>query len=449
MSPAHKTKSSAAPKSGDVVRIVTKNDTFSGVLMPSPDYQGGIVVLKLDSGYNIGIEEKKIKKMELLSRFKPAPKATGKKRQQSGLPEITILHTGGTIASKVDYKTGGVISRYSPDELLALFPELKDIAWVHSRLIRNMWSEDMRFSHYNLLAKEVVKEAKKGVAGVIITHGTDTLHYSSAALAFALEDITIPVVLVGSQRSSDRGSSDAAMNLLNAAYFIGATQGKFTGVAVCMHENMNDNSCLILPACKTRKMHTSRRDAFRPINALPLARVDYRQKKVSKLDPSAPQWKPKKNRKPVLKLFKEDLKIGLLKAHTNMYASEFLAYKGFPGMVIESMGLGQVPINEIDELTKEHTRIRKALKTLVDSGTVVVFAPQTLYGRVHMDVYQTARDLQKMGIIGHLSDMTPETTFIKLAWLLSNYPKEKVKELMLTNLRGELSERSELPGFLA
>lgn len=439
------------PKPGDEVRIFTKDDTFSGVLMPTPDYQKGIVVLKLDSGYNIGIDKKSISRMELLTRYKAdkeEQKQAEKKDKHAELPEITILHTGGTIASKVDYKTGGVISRYSPDELLALFPELKDIAWVHSRLIRNMWSEDMRFSHYNILAKEVMEEAKKGVAGVIITHGTDTLHYSSAALAFSLEDIGIPVILVGSQRSSDRGSSDAAMNLLNAAYFITAVQGKFSGVGICMHENMNDDSCLILPACKTRKMHTSRRDAFRPINALPLARVDYRQEKVSRLDSSAPQWSEPKNTLS-LKLFKEDLKIGVLKAHTNMYASEFLAYKGFPGLVIESMGLGQVPINEIDELTKEHTKIKKALKTLVDSGTIVVFAPQTLYGRVHMDVYQTARDLQELGIIGHLSDMTPETTFIKLAWLLSNYPKEKAKELMLTNLRGELSDRSEPPGFLA
>lgn len=439
------------PKPGDEVRIVTKDDTLSGVLMPTPEYQKGIVVLKLDSGYNIGIEEKSISKMELLARHKAdkeEQKQAEKKDKHAKLPDITILHTGGTIASKVDYKTGGVISRYSPDELLALFPELKDIAWVRSRLIRNMWSEDMRFSHYNILAKEVMEEAKKGVAGVIITHGTDTLHYSSAALAFSLGDIAIPVILVGSQRSSDRGSSDAAMNLLNAAYFITAVQGQFSGVGICMHENMNDDSCLILPACKTRKMHTSRRDAFRPINALPLARVDYRQKMVSRLDSSAPQWnKPKE--KSGLKLFKEDLKIGVLKAHTNMYASEFLAYKGFPGLVIESMGLGQVPINEIDELTKEHTKIKKALKTLVDSGTIVVFAPQTLYGRVHMDVYQTARDLQEIGIIGHLSDMTPETTFIKLAWLLSNYPKEKAKELMLTNIRGELSGRSEPPGFLA
>lgn len=439
------------PKPGDEVRIVTKDDTFSGVLMPTPDYQEGIVVLKLDSGYNIGIDKKSISRMELLTRYKAdkeEQKQAEKKDKHAKLPEITILHTGGTIASKVDYKTGGVISRYSPEELLALFPELKDIAWVHSRLIRNMWSEDMRFSHYNILAKEVMEEAKRGVAGVIITHGTDTLHYSSAALAFSLEDIGIPVILVGSQRSSDRGSSDAAMNLLNAAYFITAVQGKFSGVGICMHENMNDDSCLILPACKTRKMHTSRRDAFRPINALPLARVDYRQKMVSRLDSSSTQWSAG-SKKPGLKLFKEDLKIGVLKAHTNMYASEFLAYKGFPGLVIESMGLGQVPINEIDELTKEHTKIKKALKTLVDSGTIVVFAPQTIYGRVHMDVYQTARDLQELGIIGHLSDMTPETTFIKLAWLLSNYPKEKAKELMLTNLRGELSDRSEPPGFLA
>ncbi len=443
---ARSSKITSGPKPGDEVHIVTTNDEFSGTLMPTPNYQQGIVVIKLNSGYNIGIEEKSIKKMELVAQHKetkPVEKASEKTKD---LPEIAILHTGGTIASKVDYKTGGVISRYSPDELLAMFPELKDMAWVHSRLISNMWSEDMRFAHYNILAREVEKEVKKGVVGVIITQGTDTLHYSAAALAFALENISVPVMFVGSQRSSDRGSSDAAVNVLNAAYFIIEMQDKFKGVGICMHESMSDDSCLILPACKTRKMHTSRRDAFRPINARALARVDYRQGKLSVLDKEARQWKAPEGPF-ALKPFKEELKVGLLKPHVNMYASEVSAFKGFSGLVIEATGLGQMPVNEIDEFTKEHTQIRAAIGKLIESGTVVAFAPQTIYGRLHLDVYKPARELQELGILGHLSDMTPETTLIKLAWLLTNHPKE-VGKLLLKNLRGELGERSEADEFL-
>src|SRR5690606_34564993 len=123
----------------------------------------------------------------------------------------------------------------------------------------------------NTIASEIAKEAKRGVKGIIVTHGTDLMHSSSAGLSFILENIDIPVILVGAQRSSDRASSDARQNLLAAANFIINTD--FSGVAVCMHENMSDDDCLILPATKMRKMHTSRRDAFRPINAKPIARV--------------------------------------------------------------------------------------------------------------------------------------------------------------------------------
>jgi len=426
------------PEPGDRVRVRTPKETVEGLLMPTPEYQADILVLKLDSGYNVGIDRKTLSSVELVSSQRDAHAATRPREQKKNLPLITVLHTGGTIASKVDYKTGGVVARFSPEELLGLFPELGDIAQVRSRLVRNMWSEDMRFPHYNLLAEEVAKEAR--ARGVIITHGTDTLHYSAAALAFALENINIPVLLVGAQRSSDRGSSDAGMNLLSAARFIAANTG-FHGVAPCMHASRSDDDCWILPPCRTRKMHTSRRDAFRPVNAGPLARV--RHGKVTILDRSSHHFsQPGPFR---LRPF-QDVKVGLLKAHTNMFASEWLAYKGFHGLVVEATGLGQAPVNEIDAETKEHAKIRAALKELL-AETVVAFAPQTIYGRLNMDVYQPARELQDLGVLGHLCDMTPETAFIKLAWLLSNEPK-RVRELYAKDLRGELRERSEPERFL-
>jgi glutamyl-tRNA(Gln) amidotransferase subunit D len=162
-----------------------------------------------------------------------------------------------------------------------MFPEINKIANISSKLVRNMWSGNMRFAHHNSIAKEIKKEVDKGVKGVIVTHGTDTLHYTSAALSFILEDLSIPVILVGAQRSSDRGSSDAAMNLISAAIFI--TNSNYSGVTVCMHENPNDDSCLIMNGLKTRKMHSSRRDAFRPINEIAIARVKPKEKKIEYL----------------------------------------------------------------------------------------------------------------------------------------------------------------------
>ena len=425
-------------KPGDLINIITKDDSFTGIYIPQKDKS--FISIKLDDGYNIGIDKRKIKEIKVLEKYTEAKKETVKTKQKKGLKKISVLHTGGTIASKVDYKTGGVIAKFTSNELIDMFPELKKIANIDSRLIRNMWSEDMRFAHYNLMAKEIEKEINKGVDGIIITHGTDTMHYSSAALSFILEDLPIPVILVGAQRSSDRGSSDAALNFISAVYFI--ANSDFAEVAICMHENINDENCLILSATKVRKMHTSRRDAFRAINTTPFAVVNTKDKKIKFL---RKKYNTKKN-KLKLKLFK-DVKVGILKIHTNMYAEQFLAYKNYDGLVLEAMALGQLPIDEIDELTKENTEIKKAIKELC-KNTIVVNASQCIYGRLQMNVYSKGREIQEIGVLGNYSDMTPETAFIKLAWLLSNYKKEKVKELITKNLRGEISDRTEKETFL-
>ncbi len=422
---------------GDRVKVVTKDEAVEGVLMPS---EGGKVVVKLESGYNIGIDKKKIKEIKVLEKYKKSEPAKAKVEAKKGLPTIAILHTGGTIASKIDYKTGGVVARFSPEELLELFPELKEIANIKSELIRNMFSDDLRFDHFSAIANAVEKEVKKGADGIIVSIGTDNLAVASAALAFILEKCPIPVILVGAQRSSDRGSSDAAANLICAANFIAKTD--FAGVAVCMHENMSDNTCVILPACKTRKLHSSRRDAFKPVNDIPIAKVNYETKKIEFLKKNY----LKKSKELAVKP-KMEQKVGLLKITVNMFPEQFLAYKGYKGLIIEGTGLGHTPLHVVDESTKIHEKIKDAIKTLVDSGTVVVMTIQCLFGRVGMKVYSKGRDLQKLGVISG-EDMLPETAFVKLAWLLGNYPKEKAKELIGNNLRGEISERTDIRSTL-
>ena len=268
------------PGLSDKVNIKTKDKEYLGLYMPSTTE--GIEVIKLNNGYNLGINKDEIVEIKVIAKAKEPELIEIKKVEQDlTLPTITILHTGGTIASKVDYETGGTVSRFTPEEILAMFPEIKQFANVKSRLIKNMWSQDMRFNSYNLIAEEVKKELDAGVKGVIVTQGTDTMHYTSSALAFILEGLSSPVILVGAQRSSDRGSSDAYMNIINAVYFI--AQSDFGEVGISMHANMDDDYCHILPATKTRKLHTSRRDAFRPINTLPWAKVDYLSQKLNLL----------------------------------------------------------------------------------------------------------------------------------------------------------------------
>ncbi len=346
------------------------------------------------------------------------------------MKKVSILHTGGTLSSKVDYKTGGVVAKYSDKEILNLYPEINSIVKIKSRLLRNMSSEDMNFKHYNLMAKEVVKELK-GSDGIIITHGTDTMHYTGAALSFILEDLDKPVLLVGAQRSSDRGSSDAGLNLICACQFI--KNSDFFGVGICMHEGMSDESCLILPGVKTRKLHTSRRDAFKVVNDSAIARVD-KKGKVEFLK-KVKKEKGKLN----LKLINEKLKIGLFKSRPNMFASELKIYEKYDGLVLEGTGLGHFPITKIDNFTEENKKIFIEIKGLAKKIPVVM-SSQCIFGRVNMNVYSPGRELLNVGVLGNYSDMLPEVAYIKLAWLISNYKKD-VKKLVGKDLRGEINKR--------
>jgi glutamyl-tRNA(Gln) amidotransferase subunit D len=320
-----------------------------------------------------------------------------------------------------------------------MFPELRDIANIESRLIRNIMSENIRFGHYNIIAHEIKKEIENGTNGIIITQGTDTIHYTGAALSFMLKDLGIPVIIVGAQRSSDRGSSDAALNLLSAALFITASKS-FAGVAVCMHENEEDTTCLIHPGTKCRKMHSTRRDAFQSINVQPWARVDFKAKKIDFLRTG---FKKRNSKVPEVREFKENLEVGIVKTYPNMFADVFSLYTNYDGLIIEGTGLGHIPIIDIDNLTKEHNKIYTAVKELISNDVVVALTTQTIYGEINMNVYSPGRKLLDIGMLGNYLDMTPETAFIKLAWLLSNYPKNRVRELYSVNLVGEISKRLE------
>jgi len=429
-------------KPGDKIKVITESEEFEGILMPQ---EREFLVIKLSNGYNIGIDRNKIKDIKLVSKREAKEQKAEEIKEKKGLPTISILHTGGTIASKVDYNTGGVVAKYTPEELILKFPELNEIANIRSRLVANMMSENMRFAHYNVMAREIEKEINNGTKGIIITHGTDTLHYTAAALSFMLENLPVPVILVGAQRSSDRGSTDAAVNIISAAVLISNTD--FAGVGICMHESMDDKSCIIISGTKARKMHSSRRDAFRPVNSKAIARINFEKKKVEVIS----DYRSMKNavsEKLIVKPFKDSVKIGFIKSHPSFYSQELLAYKGFDGLVIEGTGLGHMPINASDEFTSENQEIKNALKELIDSGTTIAMSTQTLYGRVQMNVYSVGRELLDIGVIGNYSDMTPETTFIKLSWVLSNYKKDDVPEIMSKNICGELTERTGEGTFL-
>jgi glutamyl-tRNA(Gln) amidotransferase subunit D len=384
---------------------VTLSDAreFTGLVLPNN-------TLKLDDGYNIGIDPENvsnINKLEQQPRNPVVPEIT----RDDSKPRVDILHTGGTIASKVDYATGGVHNHIKPDELLGMYPELQDKAAVYATFVANMSSDDMRFAHYNMLIDAVHEALKNDPKGIIITHGTDTLHYTSAALHYALRGIDVPVLLVGSQRSSDRGSSDAALNLQAAVKYC-VSKKALPGVYVAMHETSNDTSIAILHGAHARKMHSSKRDAFKAINSSPVARVTDSVEILRQQEKSSAEF--------CASHYNTDLRIGMLYAHPNMSAQELSIYNDFDGLVVLGSGLGHLPITAYDEHTQEHAQIFEVLDAL---QIPVVMSTQCINGRVNLQVYSPGRKLQEAGILGHDLALTPETLFIKLAYILSTEQK--------------------------
>jgi glutamyl-tRNA(Gln) amidotransferase subunit D len=228
------------------------------------------------------------------------------------------------------------------------------------------------------------------------------------------------------------------MNLVCASEFIAKTD--FVGVAMCMHESTGDNNCAILPACKTRKLHTSRRDAFKPVNDTIIARINYNTREIEFLKKD---YEKKSDKKFVVKASFEN-KVGLIKCHPNMFKQQFDFFKGYKGLVIEGTGLGHAPVDPPDRL---HINILDSISSLIKSGTIVAMTSQCLFGSTYPHVYTAAINISESGVI-YCKDMLPETAFVKLAWLLGNYKKDEIKELMTKNLRGELNERLKEDEFL-
>jgi len=391
--------------------------------MPS---QTDRIVLKLKNGYNIGINKESAslklldKKEEKISHTETGQVEKNKNKKEK-LPNISILSTGGTIASKIDYRTGAVTSQFSADDVLSAIPELEEIANYNCRMIYSILSENMRPSYWVELARAVYEEIKNGADGVIITHGTDTMMYTAAALSFMIET-PVPIVLVGSQRSADRPSSDNAMNAICAAK---VATSNIAEVCVVMHGSTSDEFCYIHRGTKVRKMHTSRRDAFQSINARPIGRVEYPSGEIKMLSPFV-----KRGEKKLAINDKLESKCALIKYITGASNESLLFHSGsgYKGIVIEGTGLGHVSTEWIP-----------LIKTVTDAGIPVVMTSQCINGRVCDRVYDTGRDILKAGAI-ESEDMLSEVALVKLMWVLGQTKDiEKVTAMMHTNIAGELT----------
>ena len=428
------------PEYGDTVKVHTKEAVYEGILIPRPEiFEEDHTIIKLENGYNIGIENKRIEKIEVIKKYEKKKEKKMKLRHKEGLPLVPILSFGGTISSRVDYKTGGVYADYTAEDFVAMLPELEHVANLKAEKVMGVMSEDMSPDDWQHMARRIAKELNDDeVSGVVVTQGTDTLHFSTAAMSFFLKHLNKPVVFTAAQRSIDRGSSDAFSNLLCAVH----AASKFDGAAVvtCMHATSNDTYCILNRGTKVRKMHTSRRDAFRPINELPLAKV-FEDGKIEILNNNY----NKKNNEKITLNDKFEQKTALLYVYPGMNPEIFDYYidKKYKGIVIAATALGHVPT-----VNSKYSLIKK-LKELIDKNVAVVISTQTIYGRVHPYVYTNLRKLSVQLNCIFVEDMMPETAYIKLGWILGHTNDiDEVKKMMLTNYAGEISERSDENAFL-
>jgi len=425
---ALQTLKKAGAEIGDIIRITKDEESYEGVLIPRSEYgDDKHVIIKLKSGYNIGVlitPTTQIKKIG--AGIKPAFAPPSLPKQETDLPKVAIISTGGTIASRVDYRTGGVRPALSASDLYSVVPELSKIAVIDTEILFSLFSENITARHWSEIAKSIARHIEKGVDGIVIAHGTDTMAYTSAALSFALQDLPVPVIIVGSQRSADRPSSDAATNLVGAV--TAAAHAPFAEVALAMHETVSDKSIVFHRGTKVRKCHTSRRDTFESVNAGPIARMANGQIKML----TENYHKRNSTRKAVVKP-DFDEKVALIKFHPNLNPQiiDWYVSEGYRGIILEGSGLGHVG-------NYCFMSIRKA----VEKDVVVAMASQCIWGRVDMNVYDQGRDLLAMGVIP-LGDMLAETALVKLMWIFGQKKKvDEAKKLLIKNIANEISPRT-------
>lgn len=407
-------------KIGDTIKVSSDAD-YTGTVMPRYEHTDDEhIVLKFKSGYNVGLEISKIKKVELVSSLEPTEEKLPKTAFDPSLPKVLLLSTGGTIASKIDYRTGGVTPALSAQELYASVPELSEIANIDAEVLFSEYSENLTPQHWIKIAQRLDSLANSDYKGVLVAHGTDTMQYTSAFLSFSLAGFPKPIVLVGSQRSSDRPSSDAAINLISATRFI--VKSDVNGVFVAMHNTRSDDEIACHLGTRVRKNHTSKRNAFETVGGKPAFIIT--QNDI--IQNTADSYFKQKEYTPRIKV---DTKVALVKYHPGYEPRlvEDLINHGYKAIIFEGTGLGHIGKTMYDV-------IKKAKERQIFLG----MTSQCLDGRVNMSVYESGRDLMRLGIVP-LGDMISETALVKAMWATATNGKD-IEEIMLKNIASELSE---------
>ena len=426
-------KSYSAPVWSDV-KITTPKGSFQGIILPRSETADPLhIVLKLCTGYNVGIAAGEVTSIEVGGRREAHYKIPEKEFPvDPRKPRVKLLGTGGTIASRLDYRTGAVIPAFSPGELYGSVPELADICNLETEKLYGVFSENMGPEQWRGTAEAIGREIERGVQGIVVGHGTDTMHHTSAILSFMVQDSPVPIVMVGSQRSSDRPSSDAALNLQHSVK--AAAESDIAEIMVCMFGPTSDDYGLLHRGTRVRKMHSSYRSTFRTIGDIPLAMVSRES-----ITPLREDYKRRRNDRHVVINTAFEEKVSIVYYYPNMTPDiiDSLIDNDYRGIVIAGTGLGHV-----------NKPLYPALKRAQEKNIAVYMTVQTLWGYVQMYVYDTGRDMMELGVIP-MANMLPEVAYGKLGWALGQTQDlAEVKRIMYTPIAGEITEREPSNGYL-
>ena len=416
------------------VQVRTDTGTFTGIVLPRSETADSYhIVLKLRSGYNVGIDADSVQEITVQGRKEAHYKIPEKEfPYDPKKPRVKLLGTGGTIASRLDYRTGAVIPAFSPGELYGSVPELADICNLETEKLYGVFSENMGPEQWVGTAQAIGREIEKGVEGIVIGHGTDTMHHTAAILSFMVQESPVPIVMVGSQRSSDRPSSDAALNLMHSVKT--AAESDIAEVMVCMFGPTSDVYGLLHRGTRVRKMHSSYRSTFRTIGDIPLAMVSR-----EKITPLRQDYRRRRNDRHVVINTAFEEKVAIVYYYPNMKPDiiDSLIDNGYRGIIIAGTGLGHV-----------NKPLYPSLKRAKEKNIAVYMTVQTLWGYVQMYVYDTGRDMMELGVIPG-ANMLPEVAYVKLGWALGQTDDlDKVREIMMTPIAGEITEREPSNGYL-
>ncbi|MDP2883490.1 MAG: Glu-tRNA(Gln) amidotransferase subunit GatD [Ignavibacteria bacterium] len=416
------------------VEIKTDRGSFTGIVLPrSETADPHHIVLKLRSGYNVGVAAASVQSIIIQGRREAHYKIPEKEfPYDPAKPRVKLIGTGGTIASRLDYRTGAVIPAFSPGELYGSVPELADICNLETQKLYGVFSENMGPEQWIGTAQAIGQEIEKGVQGIVIGHGTDTMHHTAAILSFMVQNSPVPIVMVGSQRSSDRPSSDAALNLMHSVKT--AAESDIAEVMVCMFGPTSDQYGLLHRGTRVRKMHSSYRSTFRTIGDIPIAMVSRET-----ITPLRQDYKRRRADKNVVVNTAFEEKVSIVYYYPNMKPDiiDSLIDNGYKGIIIAGTGLGHV-----------NKPLYPSLKRAHEKNIAVFMTVQTLWGYVQMYVYDTGRDMMELGVIPS-ANMLPEVAYVKLGWALGQTNDlAKVREIMLTPIAGEITEREPSNGYL-